>query len=80
LILEIVFQVTHLWLMAQGIPDQKWGGKRPGSGRRKLARRSVSARVNPEIYVALVQCAKARKMKLGRLIESILERAVQEVA
>jgi hypothetical protein len=53
------------------------GGVRPGSGRRKLDRRSVSARVSKETYEALVQVSKARKMKLGRVIESILERAVQ---
>jgi hypothetical protein len=53
------------------------GGARPGSGRPKLDRRNVSARVNAPIYAALAKSAKARKIKLGRLIEDILERAVQ---
>jgi hypothetical protein len=54
------------------------GGARPNSGRPKLHRRSVSARVNPEIYVALRRHAKARKVKLGRLIEEILGRNLEQ--
>ena len=53
------------------------GGARPGSGRPQKDRRSVSARIDNALYARLRRMAKARKIKLGRLIESILERAVQ---
>jgi hypothetical protein len=63
--------------MPKPVRKRNHGGKRVGSGRRKLNRRSVSARVSNELYAQLRRIAKARKIKLSRLIESILERAVQ---
>lgn len=49
------------------------GGVRPGSGRPRVDRRAVSARVSNELYDELQRHAQARRMTLSDLIESVLE-------
>jgi predicted DNA-binding ribbon-helix-helix protein len=58
------------------VSEKKRGGKRAGSGRRKLNRRSLSARVSNALYAELQRQAEAREMTLSALVESILEQVV----
>jgi hypothetical protein len=54
-------------------PASKRGGKRAGSGRKKLNRHSVSARVGNELYTVLRNAATKQGVTMSDLVESALE-------
>lgn len=56
--------------------DKSWGGARPGSGRKPVApddrRVQIMISVEQETRKKLQEIAKARKMRIGRIIDEMI--------